>query len=66
MLADLSHLPVEDGAVVESSAHDLVRTFIVNDATLEVHELWTVDGDPVFARARCGWRYKTTRHTMLH
>ena len=50
----------------ESSARDIVdRTFIVNDTTLKVHELWIVDDDPVIARARCGWRFKTTRHSCV-
>ena len=38
--------------------------YVSNDASLKVHEVWFRDDDPSVARARCGWKYRTSAHTF--
>ena len=38
--------------------------YVSNDATLKIHEVWFRDADPSVARARCGWKYRTSAHTF--
>ena len=47
-----------------ASSDTSCRTFIVNDRTRKVHELWIDDVSVDFARARCGWKYETCAQTI--
>ena len=59
--ASSSQQAICDLPVLEEAAPSL---YVSNDTTLKIHEVWIKDEDATIARARCGWKYRSSQHTF--